>query len=146
MRHPSAMDEKASTNPPDRLRVLAVVLASFLAGFIPLLLLGSGGIFWIKILLIGSLPIISFAALVTVVFARSVARHPYRWSAIAGFSAVALSVLWMWMETHTFLGMVSLIIVAPAVGVFMAIARWRPALLCGRGLAMSAISGFAPKS
>jgi hypothetical protein len=60
----------APTRSGDRLKVLAAVAASYLAGFVPLLLSGSAGLWWIKILLTASWPLAALAGAVSVVFSN----------------------------------------------------------------------------
>jgi len=115
-----------------RIRVLVVVIASLAAGFVPLAILGGEALWWAQILLIGSVPLIVVAVMLTVTFARAIADRPFRWAAIAGLAAVSLSVSGIWIATGSFMGIASLFVALPAVGAFSAVAKWWPELLKGK--------------
>lgn len=107
----------------NRVRVILAVLISFGAGFLPLLLFGSEGLWWARILLIGSSPLIAIALVFAWIFARSISKHPYRWAIIAAVSAVGLSVAWMWWVTGSLFGIASAAISFPASIAFMCLAK-----------------------
>jgi hypothetical protein len=62
---------------------VAAVAASYLVGFVPLLLSGSAGLWWVKILLTTSWPLTLLAGAVSAVFAASVVRRPLVWALCA---------------------------------------------------------------
>lgn len=105
------------------MKVLAAVAASYLAGFVPSLLSGPGGLWWAKVLLTASWPLALLAGVVSVVFASSVVRRPLVWALCALVTATALSVAGLYIITRSWVGGASLFVAAPAVLVFYLLAR-----------------------
>ena len=106
-----------------RLKVLAVVAASYLIGFVPLLLLGWAGLWWAKILLTASLPLAVVASAVSAGFASSVVRRPLAWALCAFVAATALSVVALYVITRSWVGWASIFVAAPAAVTFYVLAR-----------------------
>ena len=86
------------------MKVVVAVAASYLTGFIPLLLLGSAGLWWVKILLTASWPLALLAGAVSALFAASVVRRPLVWALCALVAATAVSVVGLYVITRSWVG------------------------------------------
>jgi hypothetical protein len=106
-----------------RLKVVAAVAGSYLIGFVPLLLAGSAGLWWAKILLTASLPLAVLAGAVSAVFSSWVARQPLLWALAALTTATALSVVAIFIPTRYWVGGASILFAVPAAMAFYVIAR-----------------------
>lgn len=113
----------ASIRSGDRLKVVVAVAASYLTGFVPLLLSGSAGLWWVKILLAASWPLALLAGAVSVVFTSSVVRRPLVWALCALATATALSVVGLYVITRSWVGWASIFVAAPATTVFYVLGR-----------------------
>ena len=107
----------------DRWRVAAAVAASYLLAFAPLLLSGSAGLWWARILMTTSWPLALLACAVSFVFRSSIIRRPLPWAICALVTAVGASVSALYIVTHSWAGLASIFIAAPAVAVFYVLAR-----------------------
>lgn len=130
----------------NRLRIIAAVLASFVAGFLPVALSGGYGLWWARILLIGSVPLIIIGLMITAIFANSIAAHPYRWATTAGLCAAGLAIVGMWAMTGSLIGIAAVLVALPAVCFFLCLARWWPGLLRQEILRASVVPRFSQKS
>ena len=118
--------DMSDPSPPDvrtRLRVLAAVVVSYLAGYIPLLLSGWTGWWWAEILLIASLPLAAMAALASLICARSILAHPIMWAVSACVLTIMLSVTVLFAMTGSLVGLASMPVAALAAGVFVLLAK-----------------------
>lgn len=103
-----------------RLRVSAAVVCSFFAALAPLMMFGSEGIWWAKILMIGGAPFLGIAAIIAFTFAGAILGRPLVWAGIASATAITVSVVGLWLLTGSFIGLFSLPIalLAPVIFVF----------------------------
>jgi len=106
-----------------RLKASGSVIAGYLIGFAPLLLFGSGGLWWAKVMLGASIALALIAIVVSFVFASSVARHPLFWSVCAVGAAMVLSVAVLYFTTGSRVGWASTVVAVPAAVAFYVIAR-----------------------
>jgi hypothetical protein len=113
-----------------RIKVVVAVAVSYALAFAPLLVSGPTGLWWVRLMVSFSLPLIAVACATSFLCARSIVQRPAVWT-LAGFSgAVALSVLELYFPSRSWVGLVSVIVAAPAAMIFYLIARaWlRPKL------------------
>lgn len=113
-----------------RMRVLAAVAASYGLAFVPLLAFGQTGLWWVRLMVPVSLPLIAVACATAFLFANSIVRRPAGWSLAALGVAVAVSVVGLYFLSHSMIGVVSIGVAIPASAIFYLFARaWlRPKL------------------
>jgi hypothetical protein len=108
-----------------RTHVVSAVVASYFLGFIPLVVAGWTGIWWISILLPSSLPLLPIACLLAFFFAKSITKHPVIWSLGAFAAVTTVSELVSYLLSNSMIGLVSILETIPATMIFcFATKRW----------------------
>ncbi len=109
----------------NRTHVVSTVVASYFCGFIPLVVTGWSGIWLISLLLPSSLPLLLIACSLAFFFATSIAMYPVLWGLGAFAAVTTVSVLALYLLSHSMIGIVSIFETAPATAIFcFAAKRW----------------------
>jgi hypothetical protein len=91
-----------------RLRVAAAVAVAFFTAFLPFILFGGEGVWFVQLLFVVSWPYFLVATCAGFIFAKSIEKHPDAWAITASAIALATSTIYFLIVSNTLVGLFGL--------------------------------------